>query len=506
MADELCSPQIATGSGSDLGYQEEVCYGDLPAVPALKTVRRRSTSLTLTKDAYDSEEIRSDRMTSDSRHGIRRANGDIVTEISPGGHSDFYEALLGGQWASIDDIAITSSATAVSPLSGAPTIRVSSLGDVVAAGLYPGNIIRFTGTGEAGFDGKLFQVIAEDAGGAGWIEIYPLDNATLASYPTLDSGQVEQVATTGMGNIYRSFLMERAFSDIGSFVKFRGMRFNSASIDLPPTGIATSTFAMVGKDADPISAASFDGVAEIVLDATDLTSLTFDGAAGTITGGVGSDFVTAGITVGDRVIVAGDGITDLQNRNPRTVTAVTATVLTVAEAIQTGGPYTTPFTVTRVGLPDYMAADDEAVLVAVSGLLIYKGQVAGTVTSMNINIDNAMAGSEVVGRNVIPANLYGNRCSVSGSLTVLFDRGGIGEQIYNAFDLEEDDISIFMTLTTPDGTEAVSFVMPRCKINSGSIGDAVAEGLPVSVDYRALRPRSARVPASQIVIADSKAA
>lgn len=79
---DLCTPQVASGPLADLGYCEEVCYGQTPETVAMKTVRRRSTTLTLTKDSYDSEEVRSDRMVSDSRHGMRRASGDIVTELS----------------------------------------------------------------------------------------------------------------------------------------------------------------------------------------------------------------------------------------------------------------------------------------------------------------------------------------------------------------------------------------------------------------------------------------
>src|SRR6187402_1619311 len=94
----LCAPLIAAGGLADLGIQEEVCYGQLPVVPDLKQFRRRSTSLTLTKDSYSSEEIRSDRMVSDARHGVRRAGGDIVVELSPGSHEMAWEALLGGLW------------------------------------------------------------------------------------------------------------------------------------------------------------------------------------------------------------------------------------------------------------------------------------------------------------------------------------------------------------------------------------------------------------------------
>ncbi len=505
----LCSPQYASGPLADLGYVEEVCFGNIPDTPALKTVRRRSTTLALTKDSYSSDEVRSDRMISDSRHGIRRANGDIVTELSVGSHADFMEAVLGGVWVAPDPIALTS--TAITPTinsAGELVLTLASGDDWEDLGFRSGDTLTFTGTGDALFDGKLFTLVGVAGSGLANVAVPYAGFPTSLGATTLNAGTASvKGGSVAMSNIYRSFTMERAFTDIGSFLVFTGCRINMMSVDLPPTGIATATYGIMGKNSAPLASASIDGVAEIALTDSTLTSLTFDAAAGTITAAAG-DFVAAGIQAGDRVLIDGTGITDGQNRNPRTVLAVTTTVLTVAEAIQSGGPYSGPFTVTRVGLPDYALAPDGNVLVAVNGVLVKDGTPIATVTAMSFSIDNQMAGSEVVGANTIPANLFGNQCIVAGSMTVLFDRGGAGEDFYNAFDLEQDNIEIVMRLDSPDGTDAVTFTFPRCKINAGTIGDAVAEGLPVSIDFTALKPAAANVGSgtSQIVISDTSVA
>jgi hypothetical protein len=142
----------------------------------------------------------------------------------------------------------------------------------------------------------------------------------------------------------------------------------------------------------------------------------------------------------------------------------------------------------------------------VSGVLLKDGVPCATVTGMTFTIDNQMAGAEVTGTNVVPVVLFGVQCMVTGTITVLFDRGGLGESLYNAFDLEQDDITIIMRLDTSDGKDAITFTFPRCKINTGSIGDAVAEGLPVSCDFRALKPHNTLfplAPVSQVVISDT---
>lgn len=500
----LDAQNVATGPLAALGYAEEASYGKVPPSPALKVCRRRSTTLGLTKEEFSSEEVRSDRMVADSRHGVRSANGDIVTEISPGGHSDLYEALLGGNWSTVATVNV---ATGQSP------VTITDLGDGTYQFAGPdftdsvfmiGDTMTFASTTNAALDGKVFTLVGIDSS----------DNGIVMPWGGFAAAATLPITTTAgtlglsgkrcaMGNIARSFTFERAYTDIGKFGAFTGERVNSAAVDLPATGIATATFGMMGRDALPLADASIDGSAAVSANASTFTSLTFDASDNTITAAAGS-FIVAGFAVGDKVAFDGTGITAAQNRNIKTITALTATEMTVAEAIVSGGPYTTPFTVTKVGATSWTDADDEQVLVAVSGVLVIDGVPAATVTSMSFNVDNQMAGSPVVGANTVPVMNWGNQCMVTGSLTVLFDREGLGASIYNAFDAETE-VTIILRLDSSDGSKAVTFAMPRVKINSGSIGDAAAEGLPVNVDFRALKPAGGKLGVSQIVILDSAA-
>lgn len=496
--------QVATGPLADLGVCEEVSYGKVPTAPALKVVRRRSTSLALSKDAYASEEIRSDRMVSDARHGIRKASGDVVTEISPGGHADFWQALLGGAWGTVATVNV---ATGQSPVTitdlGNGTVQFAGPNFTSSVFMF-GDTLTFASTTNALLDGKIFTLVGIDGSNNG-IMMPWLGFASAATFPiTTTAGTLGLSGKRCvMGNIARSFTFERAYKDIGRFGVFTGQRANTAAVDLPATGIATCTFGFMGKDAKPLASTSIDGSAAVVGTATDFTSLTFSASAKTITAAAGS-FITVGFAVGDQVAFDGTGITAAQNRNIKTIVALTATVMTVAEAIQSGGPYTTPFTVTKVASTAWDAAPANQVSVAANGVLCIGGVPAATVTSMSFNVDNQMAGSEVVGSNTLPIINWGNQCMVTGSMTILFDRGGLGETIYNAFDTETET-TIVMRLDSSDGTKAVTFVFPRVKVNSGTLGDAAAEGIPVSVEFRALKPAGGKYGASQIVVLDSAA-
>jgi hypothetical protein len=89
---------MANGSRHALYFVEENTYGTTPTSPALKTLRHKSCSLALTKDSFQSEELRSDRQISDFRHGNYQIGGDIEVELSYGTFDDILEGVLCGDW------------------------------------------------------------------------------------------------------------------------------------------------------------------------------------------------------------------------------------------------------------------------------------------------------------------------------------------------------------------------------------------------------------------------
>jgi hypothetical protein len=503
MPASFCSPLIATGSGMVLGYVEESCAGVLPPSPIVKVVRRRSTSLGLKKESYNSEEMRSDRMIVSSRHGTQMVDGDIVTEISPGGHEAFYEAVMGGNW-----VQSPGGISVIGPFSqnvATGVITFSALPvDPLTQFMRIGDVVRFSATTASFFDNQLFQIISL---AATTMVVAPLKDSTF-SIPAspLAAGTCRSQPRVSMSNIYRSFAFERAFEDIGSFITYLGCKFNSIAVDIPANGIATATFSVMGETANPLSSTSIDGTAALVLTDAVHGALTTSASAKTITAATGS-FITAGLNVGDQIIIDGGGTNNFQNRVLRTITARTATVLTVAESVRSG---TTngAWTMTRLGKTTYDAAGVNPVLVGATGVVAFAGVPIGTITAMSLNLDNQMAGSNIVGSVKRAAILYGINANITGTMTILFDRGGAGEAAYNAFVNESDNLQVLASLATADGTKCVGFAMNRCKINSADIGDAASEGLPVTVEFVALKPTGTTTytGVSSLVVIDTDAA
>ncbi len=89
---------LAQGSRHSLAYIAETTAGTTPSSPAFQTLRHNTTSLGLSKNTLQSEELRSDRQVSHFRHGTRQVGGDIVGELSYGTFDDLIAAALCGDW------------------------------------------------------------------------------------------------------------------------------------------------------------------------------------------------------------------------------------------------------------------------------------------------------------------------------------------------------------------------------------------------------------------------
>ena len=90
---------IATGSRHDMAYVAESTFGTTPTLPVFVPIRHTGTTLGLSKDAIESEELRQDRQIAHYRHGNKSVSGDVNIELSYGSFDDLLQATLAGSWA-----------------------------------------------------------------------------------------------------------------------------------------------------------------------------------------------------------------------------------------------------------------------------------------------------------------------------------------------------------------------------------------------------------------------
>ena len=244
----------ATGINKIVSYKKETTFGTLPSASGAQTIRRVSSSFNLTKETYQSEEIRTDYQLTDFRHGVRAVEGNISGELSAGAYSDFLASSLARNWTA----ATTSGLgyTTIASVAGAYTITRYT-GSFLTDGVRVGNGIRLTGFATNN-NNKNLLVIALTATVA---TVVALNGATLtpetvASGGTYTvSGKTTYAPTTGHTDDSYSF--ESWQSDTGQSEVFVGNKVNTVGIALPATGLTTVDLSFMGQDLKQRSASQY---------------------------------------------------------------------------------------------------------------------------------------------------------------------------------------------------------------------------------------------------------
>lgn len=237
----------ASGVFKQIAIKEETSYGVLPTASGAQLLRRTDATFNLTKDTYESNEIRTDLQTADMRHGVRRVGGTLNGELSPGSYAAYLAALVKREFATVTALASLSLTIAGS----GPTYTITrASGSFLTSGVKIGQVIRLTaGTFAAGNMNKNLFVVDLTAtvatvivlNGSGLVAEGPIASATITV-----PGKVTYVPTTGHTD--KSFSIEEWYSDITRSEVFSGCKFTKASVQLPPSGMATLGLDVAGKD------------------------------------------------------------------------------------------------------------------------------------------------------------------------------------------------------------------------------------------------------------------
>jgi len=102
----MAEQSVALGSRLEIAYAMEDSWSALPSSYNVYDFRVTGFGVQLEKDSFESEEIRSDRQTSDLRHGMYNVSGDIPVELSYGAFDDIIESAMFNTWQSDDTIEI----------------------------------------------------------------------------------------------------------------------------------------------------------------------------------------------------------------------------------------------------------------------------------------------------------------------------------------------------------------------------------------------------------------
>lgn len=251
----------AKGLFKQLRYKLQTGQGVAAGASGGQILRRVTSDISLNKDTYQSNEIRSDQQIADYRHGVRRVAGTINGEISPGTYADIFAAILRRDFAAVSPITGASITIALGSVLGAiQTYTVTrAAGSYLTDGIKAGDVVRLTAGGfNAANLNKNLLVLSLTALA---LTVIPLNGAALVAEGPIATATVSVpgkktfVPTSGHTDKYITF--EHWFSDIAQSERFTDCKLGQMDINLPATGMATLAAQIQGLDMVPATAAYF---------------------------------------------------------------------------------------------------------------------------------------------------------------------------------------------------------------------------------------------------------
>lgn len=238
----------AAGVAKQLAYKVESSYGQAPTQASAQLLRRATSSFNFAKEAYQSQEIRTDYQRVDFRHGVGAVNGTLEGELSPGTYKDFIAAALK------KDFAAVTAATGVSvtiATSGSYYTITRGAGSYLTDGFKTGMVIRLSvGSLNAANINKNLLIL--EITSATVIKVTPLNGSSMAAEGPIASttitatGKVTYIPTSSHTN--KSFAFEEWYSDVSLSELFLGCRIAKLGFKLPASGMAGISLGIMGQD------------------------------------------------------------------------------------------------------------------------------------------------------------------------------------------------------------------------------------------------------------------
>jgi hypothetical protein len=263
----------ASGIFKQVALKREVTYGTVPAASGAQLMRRAQSTIDLTKETYQSAEIRPDMQVADFRHGVRRIQGSLQGELSPKTYSDIFAAVLKREFTA----GVSATSLSITVAGTAPNFTLTrAAGSYLTDGFKIGDVVRLTaGTFNANNLNKNLLIIGLTATVA---TVMTLNGTALTAEGPIASatvgvqGKKTFIPTSGHTDV--SYSMEHWFNDISQSEVYTGLKVDKVGIDLPPTGMAKVSFDLMGQNITSSSTRYF----------TSPTSVTSNGIVAAVNG------------------------------------------------------------------------------------------------------------------------------------------------------------------------------------------------------------------------------
>jgi hypothetical protein len=238
---------IAKGTSKTVAYKKETVWGTLAGATLAKQLRRVTGNFNLTKETYESNELRTDRQLADYRHGVRSVEGSLNGELSPNSYSDFMQAIVARDFTAG---AASTAFSATIAASGDLWTVTRATGSFLTDGFNVGKVVALTGGALNILNASKNLLIVSMT--ATVLTVKVLNNTAL-----LAEGPIATVTATvrgkdtfvpSTGHTDQSFTVEEWYSDIAQSEVSTGLKVGTMNTQLPATGLATVDFSFQGKD------------------------------------------------------------------------------------------------------------------------------------------------------------------------------------------------------------------------------------------------------------------
>ena len=240
---------ISQGVSKRVAYKKETNWGELPGATGAKEIRRVTATFNLTKETYESQEIRSDYQVASFSHGVRSVDGSISGELSPGTYSDFIASAVAKDFVAGLTIASVTADIAAAVGLGTKAFTVTrSTGSWITDGVRVGMLVQFTGATKPENNTNNVLVIGVSAL---VLTVQVLSDTmlvaeTAATLAVAQPGKQTWAPLTGHTD--DSYTFEEWYADIAQSEVYTGNKVGSVAMKLPSTGLVTCDITLKGKN------------------------------------------------------------------------------------------------------------------------------------------------------------------------------------------------------------------------------------------------------------------
>jgi hypothetical protein len=212
-------------------------------------LRRVTSSLNVTKETYQSNEMNSNRQIADFRHGVQSVEGSIAGELSPGTYGKLMAAILRKAFVAAPASGAESDVACTLGTTPAATFTSAATATFLQDGLKVGDVVRWTGwttTGEGNNTRNFLITSLTDLIMTGVFLDGLAGYAKIAGDAVTATGVGKKTWTPTTGHTEDWFSIEHAFTDVDLSEVFWDLKVNTMAVKLPATGLATIDFGMMG--------------------------------------------------------------------------------------------------------------------------------------------------------------------------------------------------------------------------------------------------------------------